>query len=245
MNLTGHGGFIVRDTSRFSGQDIYACGTYVTGGFELYYPAVTGGPDMEIEDDRTVFLSRNEYGTLSLQGDLVLVRDADLVPYDPHGLWQADFIDPIYTGTNNDIIVHIQKTEKIYDKYGGTAPYRLPTDEQERTAIHDRAFRELWGRLGDIPFDEMGNGELALAEDWAGFPQGTEREEIWHWFDENYSQGVHALMFPSEHDIPEQAEKQPSLTDWQEATKNQVSQDAADGKDIPAKDAVSTDGPNL
>ena len=32
------------------------------------------------------------------------------------------------------------------------------------------------------------------SEDWFVFDKGTEREDIWYWFDEHHSQGVGWLM---------------------------------------------------
>ena len=63
----------------------------------------------------------------------------------------------------------------------------------------DRQLEQLWEELSDIPFDEDDCTELFLADDWFIFEASTDRETIWHWFDEHYSKGVHALMFPSEH----------------------------------------------
>ena len=63
----------------------------------------------------------------------------------------------------------------------------------------DNALRRLWDELADVPFDEDDNMEMVLAEYWLIFEAGTHRETIWRWFDEHYSKGVHALMFPSEH----------------------------------------------
>lgn len=64
----------------------------------------------------------------------------------------------------------------------------------------DKQLEELWEELTDVPFDEDDRGLLWLAEDWFIFEADvTEREDIWHWFDERYSKGVHALLYPSEH----------------------------------------------
>jgi hypothetical protein len=52
----------------------------------------------------------------------------------------------------------------------------------------------LWEELEDIPFDEREDGELILATDWRQFSKGTERTEIWHWFDEVYKTGVASLV---------------------------------------------------
>ena len=52
----------------------------------------------------------------------------------------------------------------------------------------------LWEELTDVPFDEDALGQLILAVNWYHFPAGTEREEIWHWFDVRHSKGVAYLM---------------------------------------------------
>lgn len=36
-----------------------------------------------------------------------------------------------------------------------------------------------------------------IANSWFIFDAGTDREEIWHWFDEHHSKGVYSLMFPN------------------------------------------------
>ena len=65
----------------------------------------------------------------------------------------------------------------------------------------DEQLEQLWEELSDIPFDESDDydSELVLANDWFIFEAGTDRYTIWHWFDQHYSNGVHALMFPGEH----------------------------------------------
>lgn len=55
-----------------------------------------------------------------------------------------------------------------------------------------KAARELWEELGDVPMDP--ETECIEAE-WHGFPAGTHREDIWHWFDEICPLGVAELMY--------------------------------------------------
>lgn len=50
----------------------------------------------------------------------------------------------------------------------------------------------LWQQLSDIP---IGNTEC-IEEDFHIFKKGTDRIEIWYWFDEMYKQGVYKLIFP-------------------------------------------------
>lgn len=54
----------------------------------------------------------------------------------------------------------------------------------------------LW-KDNDVPV----NGSEEIDDDFCGWERFTDREEIWHWFDEQYARwgGVHALMFPDEH----------------------------------------------
>ena len=55
----------------------------------------------------------------------------------------------------------------------------------------------MWQELGNACCDDLGN----IDSPWCGWEAGTDREEIWHWFDGQYARwgGVHALMFPGEH----------------------------------------------
>lgn len=59
----------------------------------------------------------------------------------------------------------------------------------------DEKLKIMWSELTDVPFDEdYETQELYLAEDWKHFKTGTWREDIWHWFDDNHSEGVVYLM---------------------------------------------------
>lgn len=49
----------------------------------------------------------------------------------------------------------------------------------------------LWRYFGDVP---MNPETECIEENWHGFPAGTHREEIWHWFEEKYSLSVAKLM---------------------------------------------------
>lgn len=59
----------------------------------------------------------------------------------------------------------------------------------------DRECEKLWDELADIPFDENDDGELILSKPWHIFEKGAAREDVWMWFDENYSKGVYALLY--------------------------------------------------
>lgn len=65
------------------------------------------------------------------------------------------------------------------------------------TTYTDEDLELLWEELTDIAFNETDDGYLVLANDWYIFDAGTDREEIWHWFDEHHSKDVYSLMFPN------------------------------------------------
>ena len=50
--------------------------------------------------------------------------------------------------------------------------------------------KDAWKTLTDIPIDPDEKTEV----DWFIFPAGTDRETIWHWFDERYPKGVACLF---------------------------------------------------
>lgn len=65
--------------------------------------------------------------------------------------------------------------------------------EKNKAAISDEELEKLWDDF-DITCDEDEDGSLLIAEPFLHFPIGTDREDVWHWFDENHSRGVGWLM---------------------------------------------------
>lgn len=61
---------------------------------------------------------------------------------------------------------------------------------REEISLTDEVLEFLWGMLGDVPVDDDG----CLTDCFMGYEIGTDREEIWHWFDEHHSKGVATLM---------------------------------------------------
>lgn len=53
----------------------------------------------------------------------------------------------------------------------------------------------LWSELGDLPFDETVCAEEGLADQWLHFEPGTSREDIWHWFESEFSCSVAEDLF--------------------------------------------------
>ena len=59
----------------------------------------------------------------------------------------------------------------------------------------DGLIQDLWKSFSNVPFDD-GEKDLVLGQDWFIFEKGTEREDIWQWFDAYYSKGVVTLLYP-------------------------------------------------
>lgn len=90
--------------------------------------------------------------------------------------------------------------------------FKLPQEQADKFQItiddivgmpkgpeRDAAVQKLWDEMEDIPFDfsaEYPDG--FLAHDWAGFEAGTDKYDIWHWFDDYSSQGINHLLYPDE-----------------------------------------------
>lgn len=73
----------------------------------------------------------------------------------------------------------------------------------------DEIVETIWRDFEDVPMDpETECMEAAFLH----FPVGTKREDIWHWFDERHSQGVHYLLYGAEID-PQKVKKLLELAD--------------------------------
>lgn len=55
----------------------------------------------------------------------------------------------------------------------------------------DSDVEELWDNLTDVPIDPETE---ELDEPYYIWPKGTDKEDIWHWFDEHHSKGVAYLL---------------------------------------------------
>ena len=56
----------------------------------------------------------------------------------------------------------------------------------------DCALERLWAELEDIPMDPRTERMEAR---FLHFPAGTERKDIWRWFNARYSQGIVSLLY--------------------------------------------------
>lgn len=49
-----------------------------------------------------------------------------------------------------------------------------------------------WENFGDVPIDKDDKIEIPFLH----FPIGTDKYDIWHWFDNESPNGLHELMYP-------------------------------------------------
>lgn len=52
--------------------------------------------------------------------------------------------------------------------------------------------KKLWMEFGNVP---MNPETECIEEEWNGFPPGTRREVIWHWFEDVFDVKVYDLMY--------------------------------------------------
>ncbi len=52
--------------------------------------------------------------------------------------------------------------------------------------------KDLWDEFGDVPMNPVTE---CIEVKWHGFPAGTHREDIWHWFEDTFGVSVADLMY--------------------------------------------------
>ncbi len=57
--------------------------------------------------------------------------------------------------------------------------------------MDENELRNLWYAFTNVPIDE----EECIDEDFHIWPRGTERFEIWYWFDESFQNGIHEMLY--------------------------------------------------
>lgn len=71
----------------------------------------------------------------------------------------------------------------------------------ETLADRDAQLEAMWHNLTDVPMDP---DTEKMEEAFMGWPAGTERDEIWRWFDQRHSKGVAYLLYGGAEDyVPE------------------------------------------
>lgn len=78
----------------------------------------------------------------------------------------------------------------LFENDGEVSEFRFPKLPRDR-AFRDVVVKELWNNLTDVPIDPETE---ELDEPYYIWPKGTDKEDIWHWFDEHHSKGVAYLL---------------------------------------------------
>lgn len=65
-------------------------------------------------------------------------------------------------------------------------------NEMKTLRERDVVLESLWKQFEDVP---MNPDTEKMEEAFMDFPAGTDREDIWHWFDERHSKGVSYLLY--------------------------------------------------
>ena len=91
---------------------------------------------------------------------------------------------------------------RMATKYGIDWKTGKPLDLFKLT---DEDIEKAWDDLSDVPFTEDRDGTLVLDCDWRNYPQGTDRETIWHDFDMAHSKGVHYLIYERDAELADKA----------------------------------------
>lgn len=141
---------------------------------KVYHPAIDTGTELGI-------ISKEEYGKLKNKEAFfksTLENHAATPEIEQRHIlaFEGEFVEPTVT-------------EEVVDE-------KLTANDYEKKAFQDDAKMEkLWESLTDIPFDEdpEGHSDQLLGVDWHIFGKGTPREDIWEYFDINYSKGLAAL----------------------------------------------------
>lgn len=63
--------------------------------------------------------------------------------------------------------------------------------DKDYDCLNDAQIESIWDVFGDVSLDE----DECLENEWFGFPKGTDKIDIWRWFDEHHSKGVYYLLY--------------------------------------------------
>lgn len=138
-------------------------------------------------------------GSVGYLDDGLGVEDSDLVA----GWVLKHFGYPIPI-----VEAYIDDDSEMYGMYESgiqeDGSYFIPSSDSSSGYLlqwnHDKKIERLWECFEDVLMveGEDRHSDLMLHEDWHIWPAGTEREAIWHWFDQHHSKGVAYLLYEYE-----------------------------------------------
>lgn len=103
-------------------------------------------------------------------------------------IWSNGSFDPELNGYDGGDVVVAPATPKECLEY----QYDAFMDDENLT---DAEVEELWRSLDDVPMDPETE---RMENPFLIFPSGTQRGEIWQWFDRHHSKGVAYLLYGAE-----------------------------------------------
>lgn len=86
----------------------------------------------------------------------------------------------------------IDDKEKMRDLFDLSRDNFLKTYSYLTEEEYNNTLDIMWKELGDILVDENG---IAIEQDFYIWKKGTEKEEIWHWFDNRVIGGIGKKYF--------------------------------------------------
>ena len=64
------------------------------------------------------------------------------------------------------------------------------TETMKILIVNSETAKSIWEDLGNIPVNDDGE----IQEEFLGFQEGTDREDIWHWIEDTFNVSVVDLM---------------------------------------------------
>lgn len=124
--------------------------------------------------------------------------------------WEDDGYSVVFTGDNRGLSAatyHDLDSCVLWGGYCLFEEHTIPMDQDIQMIIcsqskqilsincsnekdRDKLLEMMWEALTDVNVTE----DECIEQDWFIFESGTDKYEIWHWFDEHYSEGVAALV---------------------------------------------------
>ena len=82
---------------------------------------------------------------------------------------------------------YIDDKEKMRDLFNLSRNDFLKMYSYLKEEEYDNTLDIMWEKFGDIPVDENG---ITIEQDFYIWKKGTNKEDIWHWFDNRLEEGI-------------------------------------------------------
>ena len=106
--------------------------------------------------------------------------------------FRVDYLQTIKGGLVKREYIYSGSQEKAREHASDFFPEGAMYIEVLPVANEEKTVKELWEEFGEVLMDPETE---EMEREWNGFPVGTHREEIWHWFEYNSNCSVFDLMY--------------------------------------------------